>query len=255
MKEFGANPCQSCARRRFVEDIAAGFWVSKWSESMGAELACGSGKTERDFRDFIYLAEPDQFEYWVFISPAHIGIPEAGAIHWDTITAIDSALLGGVLASRWIVMIRGDLSIPELQAGFGWRPLGAIGIRCLELNIALEHHNRDDKRISPISDSIGQFIYISDENGNKVTTNDPHIHSLTLSKVRRPPWVWPVRISGVVPLAAHVLIRVLGGMEFWPQSKGYLISEHIAVDALWRSTPTVLWYWVFQHYIKANGFG
>ena len=39
-------------------------------------------------------------------------------------------------------------------------------------------------------------------------------------------------------------------MEFWSQSRGYLISEHIAGDALWRSTPTVIWYWVFRQYLK-----
>ena len=60
-------------------------------------------------------------------------------------------------------------------------------MRCLELNIALEYHNRGDKRISPISDSIGQFIYILDDDGNKVMTNDSHIPCLTLPKVRRSP--------------------------------------------------------------------
>ena len=39
-------------------------------------------------------------------------------------------------------------------------------------------------------------------------------------------------------------------MDFWTQSKGYLISEHIAGDALWRSTPTILRYWVHQRYLK-----
>ena len=68
--------------------------------------------------------------------------------------------------------------------------------------------------ISPISDSVGQFIYIVDENGRKVMTNDSHIPCLTLSEVRHPPWIWPSRISGLVPLSIHVLIRVLGVWNF-----------------------------------------
>ena len=54
----------------------------------------------------------------------------------------------------------------------------------------------------------------------------------------------------MVPLSTHVLIRVLGGMDFWTQSKGYLISEQIAGDALRRSTPGILRCLVSQHYLK-----
>ena len=252
--KFGINPSRSRARHRFVEDIAESFGTPKWVKSTGADLVCGSGKAERDLQDFIYFASPGDFKYWVFALPPHIDIPESATSHWRAMATVDSALLGDALATRWISMIHGELDIPELQEGFGWRHLGTIGMRCLELNIAPEYHNREDKRISHISDSIGQFIYIPDDGGNRVMTNDFHVPFLTLSKVRRPPWVLPARISGLVHLSVHVLIRVLGGMKFWSQIKRYLISEHIAGDALRRSTPTAVWYWVSQHHIKkSNG--
>ena len=154
---------------------------------MELDLVFGLGETERDRFDFVYFASTINFKHCVFISPSHSDAPSSVPHHWRTIKISASALFGDVVADRRVVLIHGDLATPELQDGFGWRPLGTIGMRCLELNIALEYHNREDKRISPISDSIGQFIYILDDDGNKVMTNDSHIPCLTLPKVRRSP--------------------------------------------------------------------
>ena len=189
MRKIGIQPSQACARHRFVEDIEASFGIPRWGASMNNDFVGGSGKTEHDLHDFIHFASSRQFKYWVFIAPSHIDISEDVADYWDTIERVDSALLGDVLARRRIILIRGELSIPELQDGYGWMPLGTVGMRCLELNIALAQHRRGDKRINPISDSVRQFIFILDGTGQRVMTGDSHIHCLAISKIRQAPWV------------------------------------------------------------------
>ena len=196
MRKFGIQPYQACTRHRFVEDIAVSYGIPRWDASMNSDFAGGPGATELDLHGFIHFASSRQFTYWVFILASHIDISEHIADYWDTIERIDSALLGDVLASRWIIMTHGNLSIPELEDGYGWRPLGTIGMRCLDLNISLEQNSRKGKRINPISDSVGQFIFVLSETGQMVMSGDSHIPCLTISEIRQPPWVWPARISG-----------------------------------------------------------
>ena len=57
-----------------------------------------------------------------------------------------------------------------------------------------------------------------------------------------------VRAGGT--LSNWELISIRGGEEFWTLRKGYAVSGHIADDALWRSTPSAIWYWGFQNYTK-----
>ena len=44
----------------------------------------------------------------------------------------------------------------------------------------------------------------------------------------------------------------MGGMDCRTSKKGEYISEHIVTDALRRSTPSIIWYLVFQHYINLS---
>ena len=69
MRKFGIQPSQACARRRFVEDIAASFGIPRWGASVNNDFAGGSGKTEHDLHDFVHFSSSRQFKYWVFIVP------------------------------------------------------------------------------------------------------------------------------------------------------------------------------------------
>ena len=62
-------------------------------------------------------------------------------------------------------------------------------------------------------------------------------------------WVWPARLGGIRPLINREVIQVLGP-PFWTSCKWQEISEHIVTDDLRGRTPSILRYWVFQHYIK-----
>ena len=33
---------------------------------------------------------------------------------------------------------------------------------------------------------------------------------------------------------------------------GENVADHIVIDALWRSTPTIIWHWVFQNIVLKN---
>ena len=132
-KQFGATAFQSCDRQVIVEYIAIQEGSPSWGPSMGAICAFGSGKTERDIRDFTYYARNNHFAYWVFPPPSHIDITEHEEAQWATLERVDSALVGDVLAIRWAILIHGNLAIPEFSTGHGWRPLGTVGLRCCEL--------------------------------------------------------------------------------------------------------------------------
>ena len=252
MLEFGIKAFKACARHSFDELIAADEGNPVWTPSLGATLLCGPGKTEHDLHDFTYLSSSNNFTKRIFILQPHINVSEIDIELWDTMGRVDSALPGAAMASKWIVRIRGNLTIPELGHGHGWRPLGTIGMRCHELGISLECTDKQPKRIRPISDSVWQFFFPSDGSGREITTSDSHISSLAISKLRVTPRVWPVRLGGVRPLSNREVIRALGGSPFWTSHKGGDISEHIATDELWRSTPSVARYWVFRQYTKIS---
>ena len=182
-------------------------------------MVWGSGGTERDLRDFIYFVSSDRFKQWVFILPPHIGISEQDASRWATISRVDSAMLGDVLGSRWIILLRGDLSLPELDSRYGWRPPGTIGVRFYGVNVALECAGRQLKRSNPISDSIGEIIFVLDESSQRIMTIDPHIPSRAISKVRNPPLVRPSRLRGDRTLNTGELICALGGLGFWAKGE------------------------------------
>ena len=65
MEKFGIASYQAWARRSFVERIANAEWVAVLETPIGPPAVCGSGKTDRDLRDFIYSPPSKQFTYWV----------------------------------------------------------------------------------------------------------------------------------------------------------------------------------------------
>ena len=58
------------------------------------------------------------------------------------------------------------------------------------------------------------------------------------------------QIRGGLPLINREVILGLVGLDLWALETGYQISDRIVADALWRSTPTIIRYWVFQRYIN-----
>ena len=175
---------------------------------MGAVLVCGSGKTENAHLDFAY-PPAGRFTCWVFMPPSNIDISEHGTSHWATIDRVDSALLGDVVAFRRAIVIRGDLLIPELDPGHGWRPLGAIGMSCCEMSVLSECTYRHHTRINTISDYIVEFISPIDENGKKGMAGVSQIHIPEISKIRDTPWARPTRLGDGRPLNNREVIRVL----------------------------------------------
>lgn len=113
-----------------------GGGIPSWDPATERELVCGSGKTEHDLHDFIYFASANQFRRWVPILPPHIYISEQNASRCSTIARSDSAQLGCVLASRWIILVHGDLSIhPRIGRGLwmeaAWRHRGDVSwLKC-----------------------------------------------------------------------------------------------------------------------------
>ena len=105
MRKFDITPMQACARRRIIENMAVELEIRKWGIALGLDFFCWSGKTERDIRDFIHFASSNSFTYWVVIFPSHIDISDSNSQHWTTISKVDSAQLGDLLESRWIVLI------------------------------------------------------------------------------------------------------------------------------------------------------
>ena len=84
-------------------------------------------------------------------------------------------------------------------------------------------------------------------------TDDSHIPSLTISKIRDPQWARPTRLGAERPRSNRYVIRLLGGKDFWALSKWRDVSDRIAADALWRSTPSIVRYWVFRNFVKLYG--
>ena len=93
----------------------------------------------------------------------------------------------------------------------------------------------------------GKFVSPMDENGRGIMTDDSHIHSLTISKIRDTPWVWPTRLGGDKPLNNREVFRAMGRMGFLAFAKGYKISDHVVADDLWRIAPTFPRYWISHH--------
>ena len=135
-----------------------------------------------------------------------------------------------MLAFGWAVLIHGDVTIPELGSGCGWRPLGAIGMRCPEMGVTLGCTEKQLKRTNPISDAVGKFFFSMGDSGLRVMTNDSDIPSIAISKIRDSPWIWPTRLGGDEPINIRQVIRALGGMDFRTLPKGYEISDHIVTD-------------------------
>ena len=113
------------------------------------------------------------------------------------------------MGSKCVVLIRGNLNIPELGPGDVRRRLGAAGMRCRELGISLERTDKQLKRTNPISDSVGKFVISVDESGQKITTGDFHIPCLEISRLRGTPWVLPARLGGIHPLSHREAIKAI----------------------------------------------
>ena len=106
------------------------------------------------------------------------------------------------------------------------------------------------KRITNLSDSAGYFAYAVDSDGRKTMTEDSHIPCFTLSEIRNSHWCWPSQVGAEYPLVrsdlsennwrAHILACA---------QRGGAISEHIVIDALWRSTPSMIWCYIFQNVV------
>ena len=175
---------QAFARHSYVGRIAIGGCIPVRKPGHGATLAFGSGKTDRYLHDFAYFSSADLFAYWIFIHPPHIDISELDVSHRATIGRVGSAFLGDVLACRRAALIHGDLTIPELDAGHGWRPLGTIGVRCHETNVALECSNKQIKRINPISGSIGRFVFYGRERSGNNDQRIPHTRPYDIKDAR-----------------------------------------------------------------------
>ena len=84
-------------------------------------------------------------------------------------------MLGAVMSCRWAILVYGDLELPELRSGDWRRPLTTIGMRCHDLGILLEVDDNVRKRIMPISDSVGKFVFAIDERDRERMTDDPHV--------------------------------------------------------------------------------
>ena len=99
---------------------------------------------------------------------------------------------------------------------------------------------------------FGQFVSTLDEFGRLGVTSDSHIPGFAISKLRQTTRAWSSCLGEDRPLNNRESIRFLGGMDFWANGLGRPIPDHIAGGALWRSTPTIIWYWVFQQYVKKS---
>lgn len=120
------------------------------------------------------------------------------------------------------------------------------------MGMGLECTEKQIQRPIQISDSVGQFALSTGDNGQKVLADDPHITSPAISKIRETPWLWPTGLGDGKPLKNREVIRVLRWMDFFALNKVYEISDHIVTDAIWRSTPSIILYWGFQHYAKLH---
>ena len=250
--DFDITPVQTCARHPFVAKLAEDMGIPQRTSVRPAFVICGSGKTEMDLHDFVYYAQAHHFSIWVFVLPVFIGLNEEERSIWTTIHVVDSGRLGDVMGSRWAILIYGDLDIHEFGIGRAWKPLATIGMRCQEIGMPLEKVSNEHKRINPLSDSYGQFIFAVDQNNRKFMTEDSHVPCLTLSKIRALPWCWPSRIGAEYPLVRREMVHILGGRKLWMSDEGKNVADHIVIDALWRSTPTVIWHWVFQNIVLKN---
>ena len=201
--KFGIKSFRACARHSLVGGIAVAEGIPVWNPDIPATLVCYPGETERDLRDFTFFASNNNFAIWIFVWPSRINISYSDVSLWDTMERADSAMLGDVMASRWIVLAHGGFEIPELDSGYRRRPLGAIGMRCREMGISLECTDRQIKRINPVTDSVGQFALPIGENNRKVMTDDSHIPGLAITKSRDPQRVCPARLGGGGPLSSR----------------------------------------------------
>ena len=97
------------------------------------------------------------------ILPSFISIPENDAGQWMSILRVDSALLVDVVSCHWAIPIHGELEVPELSTGEWCRPLTTIGVRFQDVGILLSTDDNRRERITPMSDSVGKFIFAIDE--------------------------------------------------------------------------------------------
>ena len=57
-------------------------------------------------------------------------------------------------------------------------------------------------------------------------------------------------IRGGGPLSGREVIRIMGGKDSRTLYKWCEVSVHIAADSMWRSTPSIIGYRVFQNFTK-----
>ena len=109
-----------------------------------------------------------------------------------------------------------------------------------------------DTRGNRISHSDGLFYLAPSPNGAKITTRDSHTPTLTIDKVKQTPCFRPIRHGSGNSLTRKVLIVAFGGHRFLASSEGGWIPGHIAIDALWRPTPSMIWYWFLTSVMTPN---
>ena len=80
-----------------------------------------------------------------------------------------------------------------------------------------------------------------------ITTDDTHVPILALSKIRNLPRCRPSRMGYECPSGKRDSVRIFGGHQFRASNSGRNISDHIAIDALWRSSHSIIRHWVFQN--------
>ena len=102
--------------------------------SINDALVSGPGKAERSSRLHIFCVWGSLYLLGV-CSPSNADIDERDVSLWATIEGAEIAAPGDILASRWDVLIRGDLQINVVSPCFDWRPIGSFCIRRCELGV------------------------------------------------------------------------------------------------------------------------
>ena len=239
--KYGKPPYRTCARHAYVRDIEIHDGIPAWAPDIPSPLVCGSGGggAKLDMRDFIYFTSPRGFRRCDFILPGHIEILEPDLSPLSSATKVGSAALGDVLSSRWAILLR-CFGVPGITSWTGRMSICTLGVRCQDLAILPSIAGNVYKRVVPISDSCGHFVFTCDENGAQTMTDDSHIPCLAISKLRKTPRRWPSTVGGLHPLTNRELAHGDGGLDFWTSNRRSGISDHIVFGALCRSAPLVM---------------
>ena len=114
-RRFGFIPPQACARRKFSERISLSHGIHRRATPSDESIVCGVVKTELDLQDTTSYAPTGGFIIWVLVLPGFIAAPEDDAGQWSLAQRVGSATIGDVMRCHWVVLIHGDLEVPELR--------------------------------------------------------------------------------------------------------------------------------------------